>query len=166
MRNMVRFNAPPEIAAPVRRRAFETMEQRAAEALVLERVARHWRLGMIQMKPFHLYDGALYGEDERVVAFLEVKSRSFRAGQYPTLDFSLSKATQLVDLTDKTGVPSVIIVKVANGDIWWCKMHPKHLRNPVLVNRIDARDDWEREPCCSIPWDEFKPLGDNPKGQQ
>lgn len=102
---------------------------------------------------FALMDG------DKIVCWAEVKCRTNRYGQYPTLMISMAKLISGITLSGMTGFPFWLIVK------WTDKIGALEINGLSKFEmgsggRRDRGDDQDIEPVCHIPTSAFKILRD------
>lgn len=142
------------------RRHFETSDMLEAEHAARERLARQIK------KPIHkISDGlwgvdwAVYTESGELYGFIEFKKRNHKKGQYPDVRMSGMKYLRLKQYAETFGVKSSIVVEFTDcvGIVGINDVEP----DLVAFGRTsNFRDEFEVEPCISIPCENFMVITD------
>ena len=132
-----------------RRENAESME---AERRIIDAFAGRW--GHVAHKlPMRYSIDFLIAKQGKAVAWVEVKQRHNPRKQYGTYNVSLYKYMRLVDLSQQTGLRSLILVEWEDGT-GWVAVPCEH--TIVWSGRTDRGDKGDVEPMVSIPVDSFR----------
>ena len=147
-------------------RIYENATSLQREALVAEAVAHVWPLKLIKLPKLAAADFIAL-KDGRARSLIEIKARTTKLDQYPTLMLSMSKAVALKTVTRETGLPSIIVTTLtdrhSNECFWyWHKLTDLPLGESYRIEvggRTDRNDAMDVEPVIMIPYTDFKSGG-------
>jgi len=136
---------------------YETADHRLAEDAVRDLIAVNWRCKVEKMPISYKLDFAAVRE-RIVVAFLEVKCRQHRFGQYPTLMLSAAKWQAGCALAETYHIPFGLVIGWQDG-VYWCRaQNDPSIRLEWGGRSTQTRDSADIEPVVHVPVGQFKPL--------
>lgn len=131
-------------------RVFSQPEDHASERAVADRLEREWRCRLHRYPQFTAVDW--YAErDGRMAGLVELKTRSHRAGHYPTVWLNVRKHLALSLGSLHYGVPAVFVVAFED-EVRWVRVADIDARGPRIggcADFVKARTD--REPVIDVP---------------
>ena len=139
---------------------YETQEQVEAERRIIERLGKAWGCSVAKAKRAYHIDWVI-GESPRV-AFVEVKDRSTYGWEF--LDahggvyVSALKWGMALMLSWTTGVPVMLLVQTAGGELWWHRLAAREHDGVRMGGRVDRGDPQDVEPCVMLRSTRFKRL--------
>lgn len=138
---------------------YETKDHLTVEQAVITFVSSCWSCEAHKMPISYKLDYMLTREKE-AKAFVEIKSRNMKWGQFPTIFLSLSKVQAAHDLTKTTGLTCFFVVH-ADPDVYWIDLNDLIGRGDLITfggRTRNTRDSADVEPVFNIPVDMFRRL--------
>ena len=132
---------------------YETSGDRVAEKEIISKAEEAWGVKATKMPMKYKLDYALLRGGE-VKAFAEVKNRP--KFNYPTYLLSLDKWSKAIALSESTGKPSVLVVRLVDKVMYYVFSKsdlPMEIREG---GRWDRGDEDDIEPVVLIPIGKFK----------
>jgi hypothetical protein len=145
------------------RTQYETQEDLERESRVAQSIARLKGDGWVKV-PAHYADTCdvvfLRGGNE-IVCYCEIRTRTFRWGEYPTVMISLHKYLKGINLAQTALVPWMFAVETKQGIYAYfvdpLRWEPKRYRH-TFSGRNQLRDSADVEPIVHLPIGEFKKI--------
>ena len=138
---------------------YEEETDRIKEQEVADLIARKWARKVdkvVQMPKLFPCDMALV-KDQKVVAFVEVKSRSFSRHKYDDLMFEVKKSATLFSIATITDKPMFIVCDMTDC-VLFTQLQAGY---PCIISGRGDRDDSEDiQPQFLIPLSQFQMLHD------
>ena len=138
---------------------YETRGHLQEEKAVIEFISMCWQCEHHKMPISYKLDYMLT-RDKEAKAFVEVKCRKMRWGQYPTIFLSLSKVTAAQELRRTTGLTCYFAV-YADPDVYWIHLEDLIGRSDLIPfggRTRQTRDSADIEPVFNIPIEMFRRL--------
>lgn len=137
------------------RPTYETGSDRANEGDAITELADAWKCRFIKLPRMYPMDFALIGRGNRARCLVEVKCRTYTRGAFPTYHLSAKKVADMAALSQITGLPAVLLVRLKNA-LLWHRIDPPY---DLEVGGRRDRGDWQDvEPVCAIPFDQFEEI--------
>lgn len=137
------------------RPAYETENDRAAEARIAASIAHYWSLKAYKLKPYYPIDFALINPGGLLHSWLETKRRKVLSTAYREIILSQHKICAGLQLARDTHTSFYFAVEFFDGLYYVEIMH--HRGYPVrIAGRSDRSDAADMEPCAYIPITDFQ----------
>ena len=136
------------------RPVYESESDRRVEREIAESFAERWRCSFHHLRRLSQVDAAIM-QDDKVVAWAEIKRRRVPAKRYPTILLSAEKAAHGVNLSQLTEMPFLFLVRFDDCDAY-VKVEQRHLKQLRIMGRTDRGDEADVEPCIEIDAAELK----------
>jgi hypothetical protein len=137
---------------------YETESDLEKEREIGKSLSRAWKASLHKLPRAYNVDWMLVNEDGQAKAFVELKSRSNRSTQYPTLMLSLHKWMHGKAMAKEIGGVFLIVVKWTDG-LYYHRQGDCEVTYGV-GGRTDRGDAQDVEPVVHIPVDAFKMVVD------
>jgi hypothetical protein len=133
---------------------YENAQSLGVEEATMAAACMAWGAGKRKLPIAYRVDWAVT-MNNAIVAWAECKRRYNPSTRYPTLILSLAKYMHGVELSERTGLPFMVVVEFDDG-IWYYE----HETMPPLVwgGRRDRNDSQDQEPLVDIPIAKFSRL--------
>jgi len=154
------------------RRRYQTEEDRAREAALMDTIRKHWRVGIHANPDFYELDCTMHLEGSTkqrlVTGFAELKHRlkdtwNQDVGGHGDYMIAMSKWRAGVAFSHLLKVPCVLVVRWQCGTTLWAPIAGRPMR-VTFSGRFDRDDEQDQEPCVRVPLQEFQPLTTKPEG--
>ena len=114
------------------------------------RLEAAWAVKLHRYPRLHSIDWYAERADE-LVGYVEIKSRTVTADQYPTVFLSLRKYLALTTLEQATGIPGTFVAGFACGSLRWIRTRDVDARHVTIAGRTDRGRPEDREPMILVP---------------
>ncbi len=141
------------------RERHETTEQKTREQALAAKVERAHKVKLQSLSSINAHYGIIdylacaLTPPYAAKAWIELKCRYIRFGDFSTIMLSVGKWAEGVKLAQATGIPFVLVFEFTNG-VWRYKFKPEHLpqiRTEFGGRTVATRDDGDIEPVVHIP---------------
>jgi hypothetical protein len=143
------------------RTQYETQEDLERESRVAQSIARKNGDGWVKV-PAHYADTCdvvFVRGGSKIVCYCEIRTRTFRWGDYPSVMISLHKYLRGVNLAQTTLVPWLFAVEAKNG-IYGYRVDAKNFTPQRYLHtfsgRGQLRDSADLEPIVHLPITDFR----------
>lgn len=131
---------------------YENEQTLQTERKAISIVADKWATDVVKLPRRYSIDFALLRGD-KVMAWVEFKSRKNTMGKFPTYIFGLYKYRNLLSMSETTGIPAFMIVEWQDA-MGYVSIPTEH---KIIFSGTVKRGDWEdMEPMVEIPIESFK----------
>lgn len=143
------------------RPSYESQEDIDNADAVVEKVQNAWGVTCRKL-PHNYYSDYVAGlPGGREIEFMiEVKCRKTKSTDYDTYMISLNKYEKLINFRKTTGKGARLIVGFADKIMWVEAAWHEGCNVQLKGRTIQARDQYDCEPCAMIPMKYFKELSD------
>lgn len=136
-----------------------------------EIIVRHWveqatGTTLSKLPISYGLDYAVCGNDRNCLGWMEVKTRDFEWGAYPTIMLSLLKWMKGLEFVQKTGLPFIFTIMDSLQNMYSITTTTDKQYKPFIEwggRTVQTRDSADVEPVVHIPIEWFKHL--NRKGE-
>lgn len=136
---------------------YETPESLKNENKVAQKISAAWNTKLNKIPIKYRVDYAAE-RNGKIVAWIEVKCRTYNMNDFDTFMLSLDKYNASVELGKITNLPVTLVVR------WKDKIGYADLLHCRGVIKMGGRKDWgdpqDVEPAVYIPIEDFRELGD------
>jgi len=136
---------------------YETPESLKNEDEVAQKISAAWNTKLNKIPIKYRVDYAAE-RNGKIVAWIEVKCRTYNMNDFDTFMLSLDKYNASVELGKITNLPVTLVVrwkdKIGYADLLHCRGVIK------MGGRKDRGDPQDVEPAVYIPIEDFRELGD------
>lgn len=139
------------------RPTYETSADRSNERNTIAVVCKAWRCRAAKLPRHHSADFVLLGKDDSIKGWVEIKTRNFVRGTFPTYMIAVQKIAELTTLAAVSGVPAVLVVALKDAILYHRISPPYQL---AMGGRKDRNDPLDQEPVFHIPFSSFEELPD------
>ncbi len=136
---------------------YETEEHLSKEQSVAKALEEVWlplKAHKLPIKYVADYAFVDPSHTQSIRLFVEIRCRNHMSNTYSTYMLSLYKFMKMLELKEKTGVNTVLIVEFEDG-IYQYSMHPDKTYSPHWGGMGEIRDWQDKEPVVYIPLSEF-----------
>ena len=137
------------------RPTYETAADRSNERDAIDVVCKAWRCRAAKLPRHHSADFVLLGKDDSIKGWVEIKTRNFLKGTFPTYMIAVQKIADLTALATVSGVPAVLVVALKDAVLYHRIAPPYPL---AMGGRKDRGDPLDQEPVFHIPFSSFEEL--------
>ena len=140
------------------RSRFETEQDIANEKSIAERLMQKWQCQICKIPDHARFDSVMVEQETRkIIAYIEIKQRKFRWGQYPDVMLSASKFVAGNEYHQAFKVPVLFVVADKIGEIRVCKLHELRIFDLKMGGRTKKkRDAQDEEPVVHIANSDFE----------
>jgi hypothetical protein len=141
------------------RQRYCTKADKQNEQIVMERLAKFFDVSFELTTGETPYDGRLmFGS--KVLAFVEVKRRHFKWGDYPDVNIDKHKVDRMLDAAKPHRAMCVFAILTDDDQVWWCELTPKVYTDAVPKDGLrtrNVRDEWDgKEIGFGLPAEWFR----------
>jgi hypothetical protein len=139
------------------RPVYETEQDRANERFVMDEIKRT-RGWLSYATPTLSCVDLIVTSGDRIVGFVEIRTRNMNFGTYDDVIFSAKKMESIIELSAITHLPTYLMLNLTDGIfVWGC---PKSMSNIVIRKGGSTRrnDPLDIEQVCHLPWSNFRRL--------
>lgn len=140
------------------RQLYETDKNRESEKQIVDLICELWDITVVKLPISYGLDYAMLDnrKNSKVRGFLEVKKRSPTKSHFSLYMISLGKVMKARELTQVSGLPSLLVVQWEDASGWINFADP--LEGVGFGGRNDRSDWQDQEPVAFMKTHNFKPI--------
>lgn len=139
----------------------DVAQAKPSEEAFRQRLQDAWKLPVQYNPDRFIVDFCVTKEDNRIVAFVEIKVRHFKHNQFPTYFIGIRKWTAGINYFNATGIPFIIGMAWNDGVDTFYKYDPDDKDKFIFEHSgrtKQQRDNQDISPVIKIPRELFKIL--------